>query len=72
MKYEIIRNDLDRLVGTCWWDGKSIKTSNKETMALLKTITVNNKSFEDGPEFLKFLPFYAKNGYVSIKKIKDD
>lgn len=70
IKYELIahyRND--QVEATIEWDGSKIKVDNKLVEKQLKQAEVMDKTWQDGIEFLKVLPFYYKSGYVGLRRV---
>lgn len=70
-EYQITRNDLDRVMGTVWWDEdkKKIDSSSPKLLGLLKDRVHSGKTMKDGIPFLKMLPAMF-NGYISVRKVK--
>lgn len=73
-EYELISYGTEEeSLGTAWWNGKKIETSESSLLALLKDTTIRNEegsfTVDDGVDFLKALPTYFRS-YVSASKVE--
>lgn len=72
MVYEMVEHfDKDKVVARVAWDGQHIVVDNKLVEEELKSIEVHGYTFKDGLDFMKALPFYYRNGYVSLRRVKN-
>lgn len=69
--YEIVNYSTGGdVMAKFWWDGKSVKSDNKNMLEKLKKKSIHGKTYRDGVEFLENLKYHYKNGYLMVRKVK--
>lgn len=69
LEYEIRDNNSNKVVGTIWWDGRTISSDNRLLLESLRKVAIFDKTVRDGKAFLDLLPYHYSAGYLGAFRV---